>query len=41
MPNRYDVRWTNGHWIIFDNQDFCVARFADTHEAIKRIFEGR
>lgn len=36
---RFEVKWANGHWIIFDNVSYSVARFAGTRKEIDRIYE--
>lgn len=36
---RFVIKWTNGHYVIFDRERFCVARFAGTRKDIERIFK--
>lgn len=36
---RYEIRWCNGHWVVFDTLNYEPVRFAGTRKEIDRIFE--
>jgi len=37
---RYEIRWTNSHYIILDMLTFRVERFAGTRKEIEAIWRG-